>query len=130
MDCPSCGAQNPANAASCLKCHTSLSAPYAAVPVSTVADEEPAEDSPVSVVVPYKNVPALVAYYLGVFSLIPCIGALLALGSITCGIYGLVTVKRNPLAHGTVHALVGIVLGGLVIVAHVGFFVWMGLQKR
>ena len=33
-------------------------------------------------VIPYKNPPALIAYYLGIFSLLPCIGILLAIPAI------------------------------------------------
>ena len=30
-------------------------------------------------IIPYKNGPALMAYYLGIFSLIPCLGLVLAI---------------------------------------------------
>ena len=33
-----------------------------------------AQQDVVSTMIPYHNVPALVAYYLGIFSLIPCLG--------------------------------------------------------
>ena len=63
-----------------------------------------APDDPASIVVPYKNVPALVGYYLGIFSLIPCLGGILALGAIPLGIIGLKNAAANPQAHGTAHA--------------------------
>ena len=39
--------------------------------------------------IPYKNARALWAYYLGVFALIPCIGAPLGIAALVLGIKGL-----------------------------------------
>lgn len=78
-----------------------------------------ANDNPAAVIVPYKNVPALVGYYLGVFSLIPCIGGVLALGALPLGIVGLRKARTTPGAHGTAHAITAIVLGSLVLLAHI-----------
>ncbi|MGD0251093.1 MAG: GYF domain-containing protein [Verrucomicrobiota bacterium] len=64
-------------------------------------------------VIPYKNARALVAYYLGVFSVIPPFGALLGIPALILGISGLRFQRRNPDAGGNVHAWIGIVLGGL-----------------
>jgi len=64
-------------------------------------------------IIPYKNARALVAYYLGVFSVIPPIGALLGIPALVLGILGLRFRRRNPEAGGSVHAWIGIVLGGL-----------------
>lgn len=58
-------------------------------------------------IIPYKNVPALIAYYLGVFSCIPLLGVV----SIILGVMGLVKAKNNPAVRGQVHAIIGIVLG-------------------
>lgn len=69
-------------------------------------------------VIPYKNPKALIAYYLGVFSLIPILGAPLALIAIVLGILGLRDKKANPIIRGTAHAWVGIVLGSLVTGAY------------
>jgi len=62
-------------------------------------------------IVPYKNGPALAAYYCGVFGLIPVIGFLLGPIALILGIIGLVHKKKNPKVHGTGHAIAGIVLG-------------------
>ena len=70
--------------------------------------------------IPYKNPKALTAYYVGVFSLIPCIGVLLAVAAIVLGVMGLKYAKQHPSARGQAHAIVGIVLGTLVILAHAG----------
>ena len=37
---------------------------------------------PVSAVIPYRNMPALISYYLAVFSLIPCLGIPLGLAAV------------------------------------------------
>lgn len=81
-----------------------------------------------SVIVPYKNAPALVGYYLGVFSLIPCIGGVLALIAIPCGIVGLRKARANPGAHGTGHALVAIILGSIVLLAHIAVVVLIAMD--
>ncbi len=66
--------------------------------------------------IPYKNPHALIAYYLGLFSLFPCLGLLLAIPAFILGIMGLKRVKKNPAIRGTVHAWIGIVMGGLMTV--------------
>ena len=68
-------------------------------------------DDGISSVIPYRNVQALLAYYFGVFGLIPCVGAMLGPAALICGILGLRAVNRNPQAKGTGHAIAGIVLG-------------------
>lgn len=70
-------------------------------------------------IIPYKNPPALIAYYCGVFSLIPCVGFLLGLAAVILGVSGLKKRKQYPLIRGQVHAWLGIILGSLVIIAHV-----------
>ena len=67
-------------------------------------------------VIPYKNPHALIAYYLGLFSLFPCLGLLLAIPAFILGIMGLKRVKANPAIRGTVHAWIGVVMGGLMTV--------------
>jgi hypothetical protein len=67
----------------------------------------------ITALIPYKNTPALVGYYLAVFSLIPCVGAPLGLVAFGLGIAGLRKARQHPEAKGKVHAWVGIILGGL-----------------
>jgi hypothetical protein len=67
----------------------------------------------INALIPYKNPQALVAYYLGVFAVIPVIGILLGLTAFVLGILGLRYRRRNPAAGGAVHAWIGIVAGGL-----------------
>jgi hypothetical protein len=78
-----------------------------------------------STIIPYKNPPALIGYYLGVFSLIPFLGLLCALPAIPLGIIGLRRRKANPQVKGLAHALIALILGsvftllwgGLVVLA-------------
>lgn len=81
-------------------------------------------------VIPYKNAPALIAYYCAIFSLIPCAGLLLGIAAVILGFVGLSKYKQNPRVHGVAHAWIGIVLGGLtflgniaiLVLAAIGFF--------
>lgn len=66
-----------------------------------------------NVIIPYKNVRALIAYYLAVFSLIPFLGMPLGLAAFVLGILGLKFRRQHPTTGGAVHAWIGIVLGGL-----------------
>ncbi|MGA3284706.1 MAG: GYF domain-containing protein [Verrucomicrobiota bacterium] len=73
---------------------------------------------------PAKNVRALVAASLGVFSVIPPFGALLGIPALVMGISGLRFQRRNPAAGGKVHAWIGIILGGLF---GFGYLAWIAL---
>lgn len=84
-----------------------------AVPAAEVDVRQ--QDGFVPTLIPYRNPKALIAYYLGVFALIPCLGALLGPAALVLGILGLGAVKRHPQAKGTGHAITGIVLGALAL---------------
>ena len=99
--------------------------PVMSVPTAAVV----MDDNPMSTVVPYKNPKALIAYYLAIFSLIPCFGLPLGITALCLGIAGLKVVKTHPNAHGKVHAWVGIVLGGLCALANVGVIVAMVVAR-
>ena len=64
-------------------------------------------------IIPYKNPKALLAYYLGIFSLIPVIGIPLGIAAFVLGILGLRDRARNPAIKGSLHAGIGIGCGGL-----------------
>lgn len=64
-------------------------------------------------IIPYKNGPALIAYYLGIFSIIPGIGLVLAIPAVVMGIMGLKKRRANPVIKGAAHAWVGIIMGGI-----------------
>ena len=82
----------------------------------------------VSTVIPYKNVPALIAYYVGVFCII-C-PPLLCFPAIILGVIGLRRVKENPEVKGTAHAWIGILSGSfflLLSIVVVGVLVSSGM---
>jgi hypothetical protein len=83
-------------------------------------------DEPISTLIPYKNPKALAAYYLGVFSLIPCVGLILGPLALVFGILGLNHVKDHPAAKGTGHAIAGIVLGSLTTLGNYGVLLLFG----
>jgi hypothetical protein len=99
--CPLCGEQIAAAARKCRFCGEVFD------PLE--ADEAPEGDA-TGGVIPYKNVPALMAYYLGVFSVIPCFP--IGLAGVVLGIKGLQMAKQKPEVKGKVHAWIGILVGG------------------
>lgn len=92
--------------------------PYAASPeVKPLPNQyAPSESDSTGGLIPYKNPHALIAYYLGLFSLFPCLGLLLAIPAFILGIMGLKRYKANPAIRGSVHAWIGIVMGGIMTV--------------
>ena len=72
-------------------------------------------------VIPYMNGPALAAYYLGIFSMIPCVGLLLAVPALILCVIGLKKRRDNPIVKGSVHAWIGIIMGGIFTI------IWGGL---
>ena len=64
-------------------------------------------------VIPYKNPHALIAYYLGLFSLFPCVGFVLGIAALILGVIGLQKRAKNPVIKGSVHAWIGIIMGGI-----------------
>jgi len=82
---------------------------FAAPPAPASAEGE----GGVSTVIPYKNVPALIAYYVGVFCII-C-PPLLCFPAIILGVIGLRRVKENPEVKGTAHAWIGILSGSFFL---------------
>jgi hypothetical protein len=79
----------------------------------------PRADDGAATLIPYRNMPALVGYYLGVFSLSACIPLLgvvgigMGIAAVVLGIKGLRNVSANPAAKGTVHAWIAIVCGAI-----------------
>ncbi len=65
----------------------------------------------VETLIPYKNPTSLMAYYTGVFGLIPCLGLLLGPVAFILGIIGIVYSGKYPTAGGKGHSIAGIVLG-------------------
>ncbi|MFQ3611639.1 MAG: DUF4190 domain-containing protein [Fimbriimonadales bacterium] len=109
MRCPHCNQDNRFISAVCVHCGKPLSQ-------STVS-QEGSSTSGVNKLIPYKNMPALIGYYLGLFSCFPVIGLLLAIAAVVLGYKGLQNVKQHPECEGRVHAWVALVTGtiGLLI---------------
>lgn len=112
MVCASCGTPNPEPARFCMRC----GAPQAVMTPPAPAAPPPPEG--LARFIPVQNPLALIAYYCGVFSLIPCVGVPLALVALILGILGGAHLSRHPEAGGRFHASVGIVVGLLVLVGH------------
>lgn len=107
MFCERCGKEQPEGAAFCDACGAPL-------PTGIPPPPPPPEggSDAMRTIIPTGNPKALVAYYLGVFSAIPCIGAPLGLVGLILGILGLKYARANPGAKGKVHAWIGILAGG------------------
>ena|SRR2546430_14011749 len=82
-------------------------------------------DGGVGYVIPYKNVPALVAYYIGVLGLIACFLGGLSIftgaAALVLGTMGMMRASKNPDAHGRGHAITGIILGAVQLLAGCGW---------
>jgi hypothetical protein len=75
-------------------------------------DEVRVEGDATGGIIPYKNPKALIAYYCGIFSLMPCIGIGPGIAGVVLGIMGLQHRKLHPETKGSVHAWIGIIMGG------------------
>lgn len=75
-------------------------------------DEHLPEGDSTGGVIPYKNPKALIAYYCGIFALLPCIGIAPGIAGLVLGIMGLRYRAAHPETKGSVHAWIGIILGG------------------
>ncbi len=75
---------------------------------------EPGDSSSITeTFIPSKNGPALASYYLGIFSLFPCLGFPLGVAAVYFGIQGIRRVRKNPEVRGGIHAWVGTICGAL-----------------
>jgi ribosomal protein S27E len=119
--CVACGTKNSENNFRCVQCGAVLH--ESSAPAARVED-------PLLSLVPYKNASAVWAYYLGVFSLIPCFGVFLAIAAIVMGFLGLGNASKHPEAKGKVHAWVGILLGILVLCGHVAAIVLIAVLSN
>lgn len=78
-------------------------------------DDEPQGDS-TGGLIPYKNPNALIAYYCGLFSLFPFLGFFLGMAGLILGIKGLKYRTAHPEVKGSVHAWIGVIMGGGMMV--------------
>ena len=92
------------------------------VDVAELVQASEAEEDATGGVIPYKNPAALTGYYLGIFSFLPLIGFFLAVPALILGIHGLRAKRRQPQIRGSVHAWIGIVMGGFFTLVWGGLF--------
>jgi len=95
--------------------------PTAPAPASPVHESTTAKD--LQTLIPYKNKPALISYYLGILGLVPILGFPCAFIAVILGIKGLRNRAANPQVRGAVHAWIGIGLGGVVSLGYLLFIV-------
>jgi len=93
-------------------------APAAAIPElqpyvgAHVAPPHPsAGDETLATIIPYRNRPALIGYYLSIAGLLPILGAPCAPIALILGIKGYSLSRRDRSTKGGVHAWVAIILG-------------------
>jgi hypothetical protein len=94
-------------------------------------------DEAVATVVPYRNKPALIGYYLAIFGclfaiLIPVLGFVMPIAAIILGTRGLKAVKADPKVHGTAHAVIALaggILGTLLAIGNFAVFLLI-LSKK
>jgi hypothetical protein len=98
-------------------------APQGAAPPITVASLlQGGQSDETGGVIPYKNPQALAAYYLAVASFIPCLAIITGPIALILGLKGLKRAKAEPWVRGTVHAWIGIILGGGLGLLNLAFF--------
>src|SRR5262249_3225756 len=91
--------------------HDPTHQPYAGQPPYPPPPPASGQSDVFQTIIPWRNTPALIGYYLAVFSLIPCFGLFFGLAALILGIKGWQLGSQRPEFHGKAHALVGMILG-------------------
>lgn len=115
MFCPQCGQMNDNNNYMCTQCDAVLQ--------GTTHTQFVPKEGTGSGIIPTKNPMALMAYYFGIFSVIPCAGLLLGPIAFITGIIGLKNYKAEPRIKGKAHAWTGIILGLLTSIFNILMFI-------
>lgn len=105
MRCPSCAAENPAEATVCAGCGEKIVRPARRRGAGTLDRllVQPVPDNP----------RAVAAYRYALYGLIPVLGLVLGGLALGFGISGYFHARAHPEAKGHGHAMTGIILGGL-----------------
>jgi hypothetical protein len=128
MFCPRCGSPNHDNNYKCKRCGTLLH-PESAAPAPRAVTTN---GTTLGGLIPYKNPSALIAYYVGVFALIPFLGIPLGIAALIYGLKGLRYARERPQSKGKIHAWLGVSLGGFFSLAYflVALFVVFNVLLR
>jgi hypothetical protein len=97
---------------------TALLSQTAAAPPTSPGPVTAPADGGTAVMIPYKNAPALIGYYMAVAALIPGLGLVAGPVAVVLGIVGLRKRLKHPEVHGIVHAWIAIILGGLCFLGY------------
>ena len=135
--CPRCGAPNEGGLTQCARCGQSLVASWPPPPggypppqgfVGPQAYPPQATGSGFGGLIPTGNPSALTAYYLGIFSVIPCLAIPMGIAALVLGLKGLRLVKERPEVRGRTHAWVGIIAGGLFALINIGAVLFVAAE--
>jgi len=125
--CPRCGAANEAGLAQCARCGQGLAVAWPPPPGGYAPPQVQPQQQSIGgfgAMIPDKNPSALTSYYLGIFSIIPCLAIPMGIIALVLGLKGLRLVKERPEVRGRTHALVGIIAGGLFALINIGLLIF------
>ena len=128
--CPRCGLPNEAGLTQCPRCGQSLVAAWPPPPGGYGPPQAYAPQTTIGGfggMIPDKNPSALTAYYLGIFSIIPCLAIPMGIAAVVLGMKGLKLVKERPEVRGRTHAWVGIIAGGLFALINIGVLAFVAV---
>ncbi|MCW5935401.1 MAG: DUF4190 domain-containing protein [Fimbriimonadia bacterium] len=123
MKCPKCHKENTVGNTICAECGASLEL-LPPPPGSNLETVQVEKSSGVETLIPYRIPQALIAYYCGVFSLIPCFALLVGPAAFIFGVLGLKSAKAHPERKGKAHAWAGIILGGLTFLLNLSAIIF------
>ncbi len=121
--CARCGAPNDAGLAQCPHCGQNLLAAWPPQPGGYAPPAYPpppqAAGGGLDAIIPTRNPSALTAYYLGIFSIIPCLAIPMGIVAVVLGVRGLKLFQAHPEVRGRTHAWVGIIAGGFFALVNI-----------
>ncbi len=119
--CPRCRQPNEGGACRCPRCGQSL------WPASLPDGTHPPANALFEALFPVRNIPALIAFWVCLFALIPGLGILVALAVIGLGVSGLRNARKDPAVGGRWQSWLSVAVAalfGLINIAVVGIAVY------